>query len=157
MSRLITVIALILIGFLAAGAVFAQDLQPKAEWPAYLLSVFIGFGTGHYYLGANGTPFLIGDVLGLGVEVGGLLYELGAAVALDTTQTLDGLTLVIVGAGIFLVSRIWEVVDVFSAADEARKAGRVAAVVPVFSVRRTSFESGVAPALSYEVGVSLTY
>jgi hypothetical protein len=54
-----------------------------------------------------------------------------------------GYGIVVVGGLVYLVSRVWEFVDVFGAVDKAKKAGKVVEVVPVVEVRRTSFELGV--------------
>ena len=70
MSRLFKVVSLMLLVFLAAGALFAQDQPKKPVWPAYVFSLALGFGSGQYYLHENGTPFLIGDAIGYGGRAG---------------------------------------------------------------------------------------
>ncbi|HVN77549.1 MAG TPA: hypothetical protein VMW38_00995, partial [Terriglobia bacterium] len=140
MSRLVKVVLLMLLVFLAAGSVFAQTTPPpKSSTPAYLLAILLGFGSGQYYVGENGTPFLIGDLAGWGMEIAGYLVILSDASSASYTSTADtGAYLVLGGAAVLLVSRIWEIVDVFGAVDKARAAGRVA-VVPVIDVKRTSY------------------
>ena len=127
----------------------------------------VGFGTGHYYLGDDGTPFLIGNIIGLGGMVGGYVYELASIASITysssssvqnaLTGTYIGLGVVVVGAGVYLASHIWEVVAIFGAADRARRDGRVAELTPVFNVRRTSCEPGISPSTSFEMGLSLRY
>ncbi|MGA2641289.1 MAG: hypothetical protein ABSG21_10365 [Spirochaetia bacterium] len=178
MSRLIKVVSLMLLVFLAAGNLFAQTTQPKAAWPAYVLCIFPGYGFGHYYLGQNGTPFLLGDLIGAGVALAGMgliasAFSPGSVLSIDiflvffpygpppeivvdSSEFRTGCALLIAGGVVLLVSRIWEFIDVFAAVDRARAAGKVA-VVPVFNVQRTSYKPGVSTITSYDLGVSLQY
>jgi hypothetical protein len=148
MSRLFKVVTLVLLVFLAANSLFAQE-QPKAAGPAYILSIFVGFGLGQYYLGQNGTPFLVGDLIGMGMVLAGMELVLTSFFAPSVSAWNDtvntGCTAFMVGGIVFLVSRIWEIIDIFGAVNRARKAGKVAEVVPVIDVdiQRTSFELGV--------------
>lgn len=147
MSRLFKIVTLAFLIFLAAGALFAQDAQPKAAGPAYALSILLGFGTGQYYLGTNGTPFLVGDLIGVGAWIGGGLFALSARGATDTQAavplTVTGFAFVLAGSLVYLVSHVWEIIDVFAAVERAQKAGTVVEMVPVVDVRRTSWELGV--------------
>jgi hypothetical protein len=115
-----------------------QD-KPKSAAPAFFLSVFVGFGTGQYYCGTNGTPFLLLDILGL------TMTFVGVPAAISSQNFSDAAYFLVVGPFTFLFSRIWQIFDVFWAIDEARRAGRVAKVVPAIAVdvRRTSFDLGV--------------
>ena len=119
--------------------------QPRAAWPAYLLSIFIGFGTGHLYCGDGaGVLFLVGDVAGLAL----LLSGTQQSVSTPYGGQSSGDTLLF-GLSIWLVSRIWEISDIGRAADRMRWAGRFADIVPVIDVdiQRTSLEVGAS--LSY--------
>ncbi len=150
MSRLFKVVTLVLLVFFAAGSLFAQE-QPKNAWPAFFLSIFFGFGLGQYYLGQNGTPFLLGDFIGAGVLTGGMYLAARSLLprafgdSVDSSEFQAGYTLLIAGSVVILVSRIWQIIDVFGTVDRARKPGKVAGVVPVIDVdiQRTSFELGV--------------
>jgi hypothetical protein len=150
MSRFLRIVTFALLAFLAAGAAFAQeaqDAQPKAAWPAYAYSLLLGFGSGQYYLGTNGTPFLIGDLIGVGAWIGGGIFALSARSTTDAqaaiSSTVTGSVFIIVGSLVYLVSHVWEIIDVFRAVDSAQRAGRVVEIVPVVDVRTTAWELGV--------------
>ena len=139
MFRPLKVVTLAFLVFFAASSLFAHT-QPKAALPALLLSVFVGFGSGQYYCGTDGTKFVLYDVGGLGMTALGAIM----LASNDLDQSFTGISFLLAGAGTFLVSRIWQIFDVFWAVDEARKAGRIAEVVPVVDVdiQRASFELG---------------
>ena len=156
MSRAIKVITVLLLLFVIGGNAFAADAAPKSAVPAYLLSILLGYGSGHYYLGDNGTGFLIGDLAGTaGVVVGGVLAVSAAATVASATSYSDieaaaatltiGYVVVAAGSLITSVSRIWEVVDIFGKVDKAKADGRVAeiTVTPVIEMTPTSFETGI--------------
>ena len=154
MSRLFKVVSIMILIFLATGALFAQSSHLKPAWPAYVFSAALGFGSGQFYLGQDGAPFLVGDILGLGGVIGGYvvilsaifpyLYDGGSSYPSSALPTIEtGTDIVIVGLIVYMISRVWEFVDVFDAVDRAREAGKVAEIVPVVDVRRTSFEVGV--------------
>ena len=155
MSRLFKVVSVMLLVFLAAGSLFAQDAQSgKPAWPAYAFTFLLGFGTGQFYLGQNGTGFLIGDAAGLaGLGVGyaviaSSIFSIGTSYT-DTSLTsagtgvIVGYGLVVVGSIVFLISRIWEDIDIFGAVNRARQAGKVAEINPVLEIHNTSFEAGI--------------
>ncbi len=154
MSRFVKVVMISLLILLAAGTLFAQDAGPKAAFPAYALSILLGFGTGHYYVGANGTPFLIGDLVGVGGMAAGGIIAVASLFSAATNPTYTGAANAIsgaaigygvlgVGAAVYLVSRVWEDISIFGAVDAAKKAGKVAEVVPVVNIQPTSFELGL--------------
>ena len=159
MSRLKRVVSLMLLVFFAAGSLSAQAVQPKSSAPAYILTLLLGFGTGQYYVGENGNPFLIGELVGYAAVLGGVLIDASAnpgGYTFGYAYDYTGVYIAAAGVVELLVFRIWEIVDVFGAVDRARAAGRVA-LVPVVSIQRTSFEPGVLPVTSYEIGASLQY
>jgi hypothetical protein len=138
----IRVLAVVMLLALAVGSVFgAAPETPRPAWPAYGLSILLGFGTGQYYLGENGTGFLIADAGGIACMVGGYVYMLSAvgALALNPSASLDtlyiGYGIVGVGAAVWAVSRIWEIVDIFGTAERLRQEGKVASLQPVLDVR----------------------
>ena len=151
-SRMLLVVLLVL---LTAGAVFAQSAEtPKAAWPAYGLAIFLGFGTGHWYLGESGTAFLIGDAGGMALMVGGYVYMAAAlfnsassgSFGSSASTITTGTAVMGVGALVYAVSRIWEIVDIFGTTERVRQAGRVADLQPVIEAR----PQGVSFALCYE-------
>ena len=128
----------------ATGGVFAQAAEsPRTAWPAYGLSIFLGFGTGHYYLGESGTMFLIGDAGGIAIMVGGYVYMYSALMSSVTSGSTSssvsaittGYAVVGVGAVIYLVSRVWEIVDIFGTTDRLRRDGKVVGLRPVIDAR----------------------
>ncbi len=128
---------------LSANSLFAKPQEtPRQAWPAYAFSILLGFGTGQYYLGENGTGFLIGDVGGIVCMVGGYVYMASALISAASlspgsslTTVGTGYAIVGVGAVVYLVSRVWEVVDIFGTAERLRKGGKVAGLQPVIDVR----------------------
>ncbi|HTP58863.1 MAG TPA: hypothetical protein VMM82_08095 [Spirochaetia bacterium] len=118
------------------GAVFAQAAsEPKPAWPAYLFSIFLGFGTGQYWAGQNGNLFLVGDASCIGV--------MGIGAVLGSSGASAGYLMIGASAIAFSVFRIWELIDVFGAVDRAKKAGQVAQLEPVIKVDPSSVEVGV--------------
>ena len=123
--------------------------EPKSAGLAFFLSVFVSFGTGQYYCGTNGTTFLLLDLLGLtmtAVAVLDPLLAMRSAQVVGSARTFEeALVFLFLGPITFLVSRIWQIVDVLWAIYEERKYGRVAEAVPVIAIgiRRTSFDLGV--------------
>jgi hypothetical protein len=159
MNRSLKVLAVVLVVLFCAGAVFAQSGDKKAAWPAYPLSILLGFGTGQFYQGENGVGFLIADVAGYGGIIGGAVYMMVAVASAAfnplsvtsisdlATATLVGYTIIGVGSVVWLVSRIWEVVDTFGTVDRLSKAGQLAGLTPTIDVRPT----GVSFGLSYKL------
>lgn len=157
-----SILVVIGIAMIFTSQTFAQDSRPRASWPGYALGILLGFGTGHYYFGENGTPFLVGEVVGFGGIVVGLVKLNNASLSSPTMTVGDALhspevSLALAGALVFWVSRIWEIADLFGAADRAKRAGRVADLCPVVNVQRTSHAPGISPLTSYEVGVLVKY
>ena len=93
----------------------------KSETPAYLLSIFIGFGSGHTYAESpKSTTFLIAELGSLAVTDAGAgiyLSAIGSAYTGDYSATLSKATtsIIITGIGgvIMSAARIWKVVDIF--------------------------------------------
>lgn len=139
MSHAGKLVVMVLAVMLTAGAVSAQSApEPKPSWPAYVFSIFVGFGTGQYWAGGNGNLFLIADLSCVGVMTAGAV-----AAASSTPPGTVGYVMIGVSAIAFSAFRIWELLDVFGAVEEARKAGKVAAVDPVLGISPTSLELGV--------------
>jgi hypothetical protein len=146
MSHAGKLVIMMLIMVLAAGVVFAQSAPaPKPAWPAYLFSIFLGFGTGQFWVGGNGNLFLIGDLSCVGVMAAGAVTVLSSSPS--STSGLSGVSVGYLMIGVSAVAlsvfRIWELIDVFGAVEAARKEGKVAEMEPVLSVSPTSLEMGV--------------
>jgi TM2 domain-containing membrane protein YozV len=144
MSKTAKAILLVLILSLSSSSLFADSQPaPKASWPAYALSVLLGFGTGQFYLGENGIGFLIGDASGVVLMGAGYFYMvsslLSSAYSYSTSTTttystiMIGYGIIAIGALTYLVSRIWEIVDTFVVADKLGKEGRFA-LLPIIEI-----------------------
>jgi hypothetical protein len=101
----------------------------------YLLTFLLGFGSGHFYLGDGGAvTFLVTDLVSIGIMVGGAVYMMSSALSVTSGSTeglsgaLTGYLIVGGGALIYSIARVWEIVDVFFAADKAKTAGTVTLV-----------------------------
>ncbi len=146
MPRAFRLVLVIFLALFAAGVVSAQGAPgPKPAWPAYLFSIFLGFGTGQYWVGGNGNPFLIGDLSCVGIAAIGAGLALGSPAPSSSglSGASAGYLMIGVGAIAFSVFRIWELIDVFGAVDDARSAGKVAALEPVVTGSLTQLEMGV--------------
>ncbi len=154
MSRFTKAVLVVLLALAVAGVAFGQDAPfVRPAWPAYALSILFGFGTGHYYVGANGTPFLIGDVGGIAAI--GVGYALIASTLISTglgqntnvgsveTGVITGYGLIVVGGVVYAISRIVEDITIFGAVDRAVKSGKVAQIEPVLQLTNTSLELGL--------------
>ena len=153
MSRGIRIAAIVLAIFLAGGTVFAADTAPKAAWPAYAFSLLLGFGSGQYYMGTDGLWYTVGDVAGLAAIAGGYLYMAGSLVSAGTsssyTSVATGVTvgygIMVVGALLWGVTRVWEVVDTVITAPKLTGQGKLA-VAPVIEAG----PAGTTVALSFK-------
>ena len=139
-TRILTILLL----FVFIGGIgYTQNSATKQEWPAYFLSILIGFGTGHFYLGdENGKYFLIGGLTGTGLLIGGLVYlRFSDTRPEDRFETMMLLTLG--GVSVFLIARVWEIIDIFFAVDRARKKGEIAQFEPYIDVSPTRTGFGI--------------
>lgn len=128
-------------GPILTGLADATDPTPKNATPAYLLTIFLGFGTGHFYLGApHAVTFLVLDGAGVaGMALGGVLvaagesyrancggFDLFCGFSQSMGRLAAGLGLIGLSGTYFLVVRILEVVDIFRQADVLRGEEKVA-------------------------------
>ena len=146
MPRAFRLVLVISLALFAAGVVFAQEArETKPVWPAYLFSIFLGFGTGQYWVGGNGNPFLIGEVSCVGIAVIGAALAFGSPAPTSSGLSGGSVGYLMIGAGAIALSifRIWELVNVFGAVDDARRAGKVAAFEPIVDGNLTQLEIGV--------------
>ena len=104
----------------------------KDGTPAYLFSIFLGFGTGHYYLhDPAATRFLLLDAGTLAATIVGSVVFYSSILTADPyaaelpAGSLVGLGLVLVGSIGYGIVRVWEVVDIFKTVNEMRAAGTV--------------------------------
>lgn len=139
----IMIIVMVLLAIMSTS-VFAQSAK-KDAMPAYLLSIFLGFGTGHFYLGSsNAFTFLLLDGGFLAVEIIGSSLMLASAqsavndIYTNGTASTSGITLgyamVLAGALGYLGVRIWEIVDIFGQVDKMRAKGKIAQLLPKIEV-----------------------
>jgi hypothetical protein len=119
----IVVLLLLLLAVASSGA-FAQAKDPL---PAYLLSIFLGFGTGHFYMHDHAAvKFLILDASALVVIITGAIIEgVSAASWLASSDWVSGkfpagvyigYGLVVVGSLAITGFRVWQVIDIFRVA-----------------------------------------
>ena len=150
MHRSIRVAFLALLIILPSVSLFAEP-HPKAAWPAYVLAIEPGFGLGQFYCcDANGVFFLITDFAGALLMAFGMLKVVPLVGWWELTGTVEpqlaprDYSIFWWGVVISVASRILEVIDVGRAVDNARKAGRIADIVPTIDadIRRSSFEAG---------------
>ncbi len=145
--RFPTIIVVLLIGMLCVGSLDAADrVSQRPVWPAYFLSIFLGFGSGQYYLGESGTGYLLGEIGGIAGVLAGTGYLLYTVIKnYDTTlppssfmdavysDALLGYGVMLAGFGVFVVVRVLEIVDVVTY--ESRRDGDTAFVSPLIDVR----------------------
>jgi hypothetical protein len=114
----IVVLLLLLLAVASSGA-FAQARDPL---PAYLLSIFLGFGTGHFYMhDHSAVKFLLLDAGAVVVIIAGSIIEVVSAASVITTGEISagvwiGYGMVIVGSVALLGFRVWQVIDIFQVA-----------------------------------------
>jgi hypothetical protein len=153
MPRFLKAALLIMLLSLVTGALFAQDVQASPHVRlARIMGIFVGYGTGQYILGENGTGFLVGDAIGAtGIVAGYASFAssfVGARYYIPTHDT--GLAILGGGAVVYLISRIWEIADLF----RVRTGGTAGRLEPSLDVHNTSFEPGAVPGTSFEVGIT---
>jgi hypothetical protein len=131
-KRLSRVLGLVLVLLLAAAAAgLAQD-SGKDESMAYVFSILLGFGTGHFYVQDEAAvKFLLLDAGSLVMSIAGAGVAVASLYAADPysvevpSGVLLGLTLAVVGSLAYSGFRIWEVVDIFGTVNELRAAGKI--------------------------------
>ena len=146
MSDILKIILVMLCIILTAGVLFAQSAtDAKPAWPAYFFSIFLGFGTGQYWVGSNANLFLVGDLSCVGViAIGAVIVYGSSGSSSRPALTGAGLGYLMIGVSAIVYSafRLWELLDVFNAVDKAKQAGSVTEFYPVVTVNPTSIELG---------------
>lgn len=132
----------VLIFFMLATATYAEEA--KSPVPAYLLSFLLGFGTGHFYLGDDSASlFLIGELCGTGLIIASLFIALSGfdLFGSDPHSFESTIAQVVAGIGILTLTifRIWEIIDIFGAVDDAKKRGTAASNNVSIKLSPTSF------------------
>jgi hypothetical protein len=129
MSRSFKIVAvLLLLLAVASSGAFAQAKDPL---PAYLLSIFLGFGTGHFYMhDSAAVKFLLLDAGAVVVLIAGSIIEVASAASWLTNPSYDptkfpagvyiGYGMVIVGALALTGFRVWQVIDIFQVANKSK-------------------------------------
>lgn len=138
--------ALLLIAAMAATA--QEPMQDST--PAYLLSVLLGFGTGHFYLHVgDGMRFLLLEAGALTVAGVGLMlgfpHSSGPSSLGFSPRYIAGLGITVFGALAYSGFRIWEIVDVISTVKALRAAGRVTMRPSVALCLTAEAQPGVKP------------
>jgi hypothetical protein len=134
----IVVVLLLLLAVASTGA-FAQAKDPL---PAYLLSIFLGFGTGHFYMhDSAAVKFLILDASAVVVLIAGSIIEVASAASWLASPSwvagqfpagvYIGYGMVIVGALAITGFRVWQVIDIFRVA--GKSTGKVS-MLPALSL-----------------------
>lgn len=133
---------LVLVFFMLTAVSYGEEA--KSAVPAYLLSIFLGYGTGHFYLGDDSASFfLITELCSTGVMLAGVILMFALVNPFDPYASLSAATAgyVVVGVGALAmgVFHIWEIIDVFGAVDEAKKRGAVASQSLSVKISPTGF------------------
>lgn len=89
-----------------AGIRRTTPIPDASRVTAAVFSVAVGFGSGHAMIGAPAKPFLATQLGGMGVA------SLGLGLAFSGQK--GGRPLFWTGAGLFVGSRVWEVIDIFT-------------------------------------------
>ena len=131
---------------LVTSSLTAQEVK-KSSVPAYLLSIFIGFGTGHFYAGSSAaTTFLLLDIGTTALTVAGAVYMINATANLDISGIATGTLMMYAGVGISAVIGIIEIISVITEVDKKRSEGLIARFEPKIE----STADGMAVSVSYK-------
>ena len=144
----------------AQEAAPALALGPERDpTPALLLTILLGFGTGHFFLqDGAGLRFLLLEGGAFTVSVIGMGLMMASRYSMDyyagefPPDFLVGLGLGVFGALAFSGFRIWEIVDLLATVNEQRAAGRLT-IRPAVGLGL----SGKAQPVGLLVGASLSY
>ena len=97
------------------------------------LSIFVGFGVGHFYYDVSGgVAFLIADLVSIGAIIAGGVLIVDSAQVADESLSTPGFVLAGGGAAVLMGARIWEIADI--AIEVGRRRNKVAfapALTPV--------------------------
>ncbi len=141
----ILIVAIVLLALISTS-LSAQEVK-KSAMPAYLLSIFVGFGTGHFYIGSDkAIIFLLLDAAAIAVEIGGGVYMMTAALDADVSRTLTGSYIMYGGLAAVLIVKVVEIINIMGEVDKKRAEGVVAKIEPRIAVQPES----VAVSLSYK-------
>ena len=147
-------ICVLLLIAVVASMGFAEG---KSAIPAYLLSFFVGFGTGHLYSQVTWVPWLVADAVAVGVmAIGGIMVFVSATSALNSAVTGDvsgtsgglGAALiwyVVAGLGgtAYGIIRLIEFINIFKVVKQQKEAGVIASWSPTFEVLPTGIAAGL--------------
>ena len=140
------ILILAAVACLVAAPCSAQQAQ-KSAVGAYVLSIFVGFGSGHFYVGSPRAPVFLGVELGaVGAVVVGGVHIGTSMLSLNVGTAVLGYSLIVAGSAVLPVARIVEIISTIGEVDRKRQEGTVA-IVPTIT-------AGPRGAL---VGVSLRY
>ncbi len=138
---------------LVASMGFAEG---KSALPAYLLSFFVGFGTGHLYSQAEWRPWLAADAGALGVAgIGGFMMVLTGLMDAHDQNWQGGTSsgakktafvwsiVSIAGITAYGIIRVIEFVDIFKVVKQQKEAGVIAYWSPAIDVRPSEVAAGL--------------
>lgn len=145
LSNRVTIMIIVLV--LVSSSLSAQEAK-KSELPAYLLTAFIGYGAGHFYLGAdNAINFVLLDALGLAVEIGGAIYMYSSSADLYLEGLYTGTIVMYVGVAIIAAARIYEIIDIIMTVEKMKADGKIARLEP----KITPTSDGISVSLAYKL------
>ena len=145
-------IALILGGIIIPSSLFAE----KEATPAYLLTIFIGFGSGHGYAESpKWSSFCLAEVgslviyaVGTGMYANAITsvkYYSSTSISDASSKAATGALVMGMGAIALSVSRVWEIVDIFGTVEKQKKLGILTSFDPSIEIGK----NGVAIAAKY--------
>ncbi len=153
MKRSLRVLTVVLVLLAVVASISTAQSARKDPALAYVLSFFVGFGTGHFYLQDDAaTRFLLLDAGSLAATVAGAAIAVSSLYSADPYGTAlpagytTGLGVMVAGSLAFSAFRLWEFIDVLGSVNEMRTSGRITAR-PAVEIRPGGTEVGVA--LSY--------
>lgn len=148
------VVAGVLVVFLVVSTYGLDQETPRDASVAANLAVLVGFGAGEWYLRTNGIGFMLADLTGTFLTVGGIILAANTPPQVPNDFwhldefVIRGLyvagSVVAIGEGAILlvISRIMQVRDVNEKCERLRGEGKLAGLWPVFWLRpdAVSFE-----------------
>ncbi len=138
MQKTTKLIACVLLIMLVVAT--ASYAEAKSVVPGYLLGILLGYGTGHFYLGDSAASlFLLTELGGTALVIGGSALYFATALSLDLAGAYTGLILIAAGAVVLEVFHIIEIIDIFRAADQAKRAGKVSENTLDLAITPTGF------------------
>jgi hypothetical protein len=147
------VVAVVVVLLVAAATAAGAQEEKKDPMPAYLFSILLGFGTGHFYLHDGGAlRFLLlegGALVVTGIGIGlalAAVFTMNPSSPEYSSSHAAGTSIGVFGFLAFTGFRYWEIVDLILTVKRMRSAGKVA-MRPAVQLSQGRTQLGVA--LSY--------